>query len=304
MSNQGITTGGPLLAIVGPTASGKTALALQLAKEHGGEIICADSRTIYRGMDIGTAKPTVAERAEVPHHLLDIIEPTQSYSAAEFQQAAIAVIEDTHRRQKLPILVGGTGLYLWAVLYAYRFPAGPSTSLRTELQQLPLAELVRRLQQVDPERAAVIDLRNSRRVIRALETAGQPQIAPKALSESSYILGLNPGLAELERHIARRTHQMLTAGLVDEVQGLLARYNPVIPPLNTVGYRETIDFLGDSLGRSQLEPLINLHTRQLAKRQLTWFKRNPDIHWAATTSQAKLLAETFLAMTHSHDSGQ
>jgi tRNA dimethylallyltransferase len=284
----------PLLVIAGPTASGKSALALQIARDYNGEIICADSRTIYRGMDIGTAKPTPAEQAAVPHHLLDIAEPNQPYSAAEFKQAANVAIESIRHRQKLPILVGGTGLYLWSVIYDYRFPAGPSNALRMELQQLPLAELVRRLRQVDPERAAVIDLRNSRRVIRALETVGQPHIAPTALPANSYIIGLNPGMKELEQHITTRTAGMLEAGLIEEVRGLLTRYDSVIGPLNTISYKETMEFLHGTITHRQLESLINLHTRQLAKRQMTWFKRNPDIHWADTIKQAQSLAENFL----------
>jgi tRNA dimethylallyltransferase len=232
-STDSVVPVGALLAIVGPTASGKTALAIELAQRHGGEIICADSRTIYRGLNIGTAKPTLAEQAAVPHHLLDILEPNQPYSAALFKQAAESAIAEIRARHHLPILVGGTGLYVDAVLYDYQFPAGASSSLRHELEQLPQTELVERLQRLDPEIAATIDLRNPRRVIRALELVGQPRIAPRALPPTTYIIGLDPGMEELERRIATRTRQMLAAGLVDEVRGLTARYSAMLEPFNT-----------------------------------------------------------------------
>lgn len=284
-----------LLAIVGPTAGGKSALAMDLARQTNGEIICADSRTIYRDMNIGTAKPTAADRAAVPHHLLDVVAPNQPYSAAEFKQAADEVIAGIHTRGTLPILVGGTGLYVDAVLYDYRFPAGASNALRAELEKLPLSDLVQRLQVQDPDRAATIDLQNPRRVIRALELVGQPRIAPKALPSHAYIVGLDLGMPELEQRIAERTKNMLDNGLVDETRDLIRRYNPILEPFNTAGYREVIDFLQENLKRTELEPLINLHTRQLAKRQLTWFKRNPDIHWFTDAAAAADAVRGFLA---------
>ncbi len=291
MSSSG---GDRLLALIGPTASGKTALALQLAQQFNGEIVCADSRTIYRGMYIGTAKPTPQQQAIVPHHLLDLIEPNQSYNAAVFKRAAEEAVEAIHARHHLPILAGGTGLYVDAVLYDYQFPAGASSSLRKELERLPLAELVERLQRLDPEIAATIDLQNPRRVIRALELVGQPRIAPKALPATTLIIGLDPGMDELERRIEARTQQMLDHGLLDEARRLTERYSTVLEPFSTVGYREAIDYLAGDIPEAKLAPLINLHTRQLAKRQLTWFKRNPDIHWVATPTEAVDLAQAFL----------
>lgn len=286
---------GPLIAIVGPTASGKTDLALQIAQAHQGEIICADSRTVYRGLDIGTAKPTKEEQARVPHHLLDVLEPNQPYSSAQFKDDAIAAISDIHSRHRLALLAGGTGLYINAVIYDYQFPAGASNELRQKLEQLPLGDLVVRLQQVDPERAAAIDLRNPRRVIRAIETAGQPRIAPKTLPDNVLIIGLNPGIAELERRITGRTHQMLTGGLIEEVQGLLRRFDPVIAPLHTIGYAETTAHLHEEITAAELESQITLHTRQLAKRQMTWFKRNPDIRWVTSAEEGLQLATDFIA---------
>jgi tRNA dimethylallyltransferase len=283
-----------LLAIVGPTASGKTDLAIQIARQHGGEVICADSRTVYRSMDVGTAKPTAAERAGVPHHLLDVVAPNQPFSAAEFQRLATRAIASVQHRGKLPILVGGTGLYVNAILYDYQFPAGANAERRAELEKLPTVELLRRLEQADPERAAAIDRRNPRRVVRALETAGLPRIAPKALPASTLVVGLNPGLPELERRIAARTEQQLAGGLIAETQRLLRRYEALIEPLNTVPYRETIQFLRGEIDRHQLAELISLHNRQLAKRQLTWFKRNPDIHWEPDAAGARAIIAAWL----------
>lgn len=286
---------GPLIAIVGPTAGGKTALALQIAAMSKGEIICADSRTVYRGLDIGTAKPTTEDQASVPHHLLDLLEPNQAYSAAQFKADAVAAISDIHTHGGLPLLVGGTGLYINAVLYDYHFPAGGSNELRRQLEQLPLKDLVARLRVVDPERAVEIDLHNPRRVIRAIETAGLPRIAPKTLPRNVLVIGLNPDMAELGRRIAVRTRRMLTGGLIEEVQGLLRRFDPVITPLHTIGYAETIAHLHEEITAAELESQINLHTRQLAKRQMTWFKRNPDIIWVASDKEARDLAASFIA---------
>jgi tRNA dimethylallyltransferase len=286
---------GPLIAIVGPTGSGKTALALRIALGCNGEIICADSRTVFRGMDIGTAKPTKQEQALVSHHLLDLLQPNEPYSAAQFKADALAAVAGIRSRDGFPLLVGGTGLYINAVLYDYRFPAGSSSDLRRELERLPVADLVARLHLVDPERAAEIDLRNPRRVIRAIETAGQPRIAPKTLPDDVFIIGLNPGLPVLEQQIAARTRSMLTGGLIEEVQALLRRFDPVIAPLHTIGYAETIAHLHEEVTAAELESQINLHTRQLAKRQMTWFKRNPDIRWVATPAEGLELAASFLA---------
>lgn len=286
---------GPLIAIVGSTASGKTGLALQIAQRCNSEIICADSRTVYRGLDIGTAKPTREEQALIPHHLLDLLEPNQRYNAAQFKADALAAITSIHARGRIPLLVGGSGLYINAVLYDYHFPAGSSNSLRRELESLPLTDLVARLQQLDPERAAEIDLRNPRRVIRAIETAGQPQTAPKTLPSNAIIIGLDPGLPELERRIKERTHQMLSAGLGKEVQALMQRFDPVIEPLRSVGYSESIAYLRKEITAKELESQISLHTRQLAKRQITWFKRNPDIRWVTTPAAGLELATDLLA---------
>jgi tRNA dimethylallyltransferase len=276
-----------LIAIVGPTASGKSSLAMALAKQYNGEIIAADSRTIYRGMDIGTAKPTLEDQAKVQHHLLDVIEPGDTYSAAQFKLAAQAEIKAIHARVHLPIVVGGTGLYAYGLLYDYQFPAGAHNELRQELEGLPLSALVERLQREDPEMAAIVDLKNSRRVIRALETVGQPRQSAQRLKSNVLLVGLRPQINDLNKKIVQRTHTMLQIGLVAEVRDLVAKYGPEHELFRSPGYAEIIDFLADNTTLDEAEELINLHTRQLVRRQLTWFKRNSDIRWFESIDESK-----------------
>lgn len=274
-----------LLAIVGPTASGKSDLAMKVAEQLRGEIICADSRTIYRGMNIGTAKPTAADQAKVPHHLLDIIDPDQSYSAAEFKREANRIIREIEARGRLPILCGGTGLYLYAVLYDYQFPAGPDNRLRQRLQKLSIDQLVDELEQIDPEAASSIDLRNPRRVIRAIETAGQPR-QQGHLRAGATIVGLWPNPDQLDQNIDQRTQAMLAGGLEREVSNLLEHYGPELEVLRSPGYIEIAELIAGKIDQPEAERLIKLHTRQLAKRQQTWFKRNQDIKWFQEPNEA------------------
>lgn len=276
---------GKLAAIVGPTASGKSDLAMEIARKHDGEIICADSRTIYRGMNIGTAKPSRTDQVEIPHHVLDIINPDEAFSAAEFKVAALNAIKDIESRGRLPILAGLSGLYAYALLYDYHFPAGARNQLRDELQQLPIDQLVERLQVIDPEAASQIDLKNPRRVIRAIETAGLPRTKAE-LRLGTILVGLRPSNETLTQRIFSRTENMVKAGLVDEVKNLIAQYDSTLESFKSPGYMEIISYLENETTLDQAQELINLHTRQLAKRQLTWFKRNPDIHWFESNDDA------------------
>lgn len=275
-----------LIAIVGPTASGKTGLALQIAKTTPAEIICADSRTIYVGMDIGTAKPSTKEQGGVPHHLLDILSPDQSYSAAEFKDDASQLIQDISGRSKLPIVVGGTGLYTTALLYDYDFPAGADNQRRKVLEQKDLSELQDELCRRDPEAYKIVDVQNKRRVIRAIETIGQQRFRKNELPKGYLLIGLSPSMDVLEKRIQKRTKQMLEGGLVNEVESLVKKYGKDLEPFQTVGYREVVEYLEGNHTIEQTEQLINIHTRQLAKRQLTWFKRNKDIVWFQNSEQA------------------
>lgn len=286
----------PLVAVVGPTASGKTDLAITLAKRYSGEVICADSRTIYRGMDIGTAKPTMIERTGIVHHGLDILSPNEAYSAAEFKNFAEKTTTEVCERGNLPIITGGTGLYLWAFLYNYSFPAGTRNHFRTELEQKSLSWLTADLKQKDPEAYAEVDLKNKRRVIRAIETAGQPKNRSTNLRNGCILVGLCPEFELLEKNIQKRTEKMVKQGLVNEVKKLVEQYGSNTESLQSVGYKEIIEYLNGSYSLEEAKRLISLHTRQLAKRQMTWFKRNKDIQWVETAEQAEQIIKEKLQM--------
>ena len=290
-----ITTYNAIIALIGPTASGKTALGIELAKRHNGEILCADSRTIYTGMDIGTAKPNESERDGIVHHFLDLIVPEQSYSAQEFKLAAEAVIEDIIARGKTPIIVGGTGLYVYALLYDYTFPAGGRSQDRAVMESRELSDLVTELQIKDPQLALEIDLHNKRRVIRAIETAGLPRQKAMQLKSNILLLGLSPEISILDTNITQRTKRMIQIGLVDEVRDLVKKYGSEIEVLRSPGYAEIITFLAGDISLEEAQRLIVLHTRQLVKRQLTWFKRNEEILWVETAQEGLQLAEAWLA---------
>jgi tRNA dimethylallyltransferase len=270
----------PLVVIVGETASGKSALALGLAENLGGEIICADSWTVRREVNIGTAKPTAAERATVPHHLLDIVDPDEDFTAAVFKDRANAAITDIASRGKLPIMVGGTGLYIDGVLYDFGFlPEGDRTA-RQELNALSPSALLQRIQATGIE-LGVVDQRNKRRLIRLLETNGQ-QPRRAALRPNTLILGLHIDRQALTERITKRADAMLAAGLEAEVEALRRRYGWECEALKGVGYREWQAYFKGSQSLAETRAKIVKSTLNLAKRQRTWFKRNKSIHWFST----------------------
>ena len=269
----------PLIVILGPTASGKTAYAIQLARLIGGEVICADSRTVYRGMDIGTAKPTEPERAGVLHWGLDLIEPDQRYSLYDFQRYATAKIAEIRQRQHLPLLVGGSGLYINSVIYDYRLAGGdydPTT--RAELEKLPPDEL----RQLAIRRGTKLprDLDNKRRLIRSLETGGVSNNCGY-LSRQTIVIGIAVDKEKLSQRINERAEQMLERGLVDETERLIARYG-MVEPLRRNAYGVVAKYLTGQIYEAELIEQIGTKDRQLAKKQLTWW-RNPrwasDIMW-------------------------
>ncbi len=269
----------PLIVILGPTASSKTAYAIQLARLIGGEVICADSRTVYRGMDIGTAKPTEPERAGVPHWGLDLIEPDQRYSLYDFQRYAMAKIAEIRQRQHVPLLVGGSGLYINSVIYDYRLAGGdydPTT--RAELEELPPDELRR----LAIKRGAKLprDLDNKRRLIRSLETGGVSNNCGH-LSGQTIVIGIAMDKEKLSQRISGRAEQMLERGLIDEAERLIARYGTV-EPLRRNAYGVVAKYLAGQIYEAELIEQISTKDRQLVKKQLTWW-RNPrwagDIMW-------------------------
>ena len=282
----------PLVLIVGPTAVGKTELAIQLAERLNGEIVSADSRLFYRGMDIGTAKPTPVELARVAHHLIDIAEPDEILSLAVFQQKARDVITDIHTRNKIPFLVGGTGQYIRAVTEGWTPPeVKPDEKLRDELGRLKdekgIVWLHDKLYSLDPVAAEKIDARNFRRTIRALEvimTTGKRSSEQRGQSESPYQLitvGLTRPRAELYERVDQRIDGMFASGFLDEVKRLLAKgYSPSLPTISAIGYRECIRVLNGELSEEQAKAEIRRITRVFVRRQANWFKESdPNIRW-------------------------
>ena len=282
----------PLILLVGPTAVGKTELAIQLTERLNGEIVSADSRLFYRGMDIGTAKPTPEERKRVPHHLIDIADPDEILSLAVFQQMAREVIADIHTRKKLPFLVGGTGQYIRAVTQGWSPPeVQPDERLRAELDRLKeergLYWLHDRLRGMDPEAAEGIDPRNFRRTIRALEvilTTGKKFSEQRGQGESSYhliMIGLTRPRAELYQRVDQRIDAMFANGFLDEVKRLMAKgYSPSLPTMSAIGYRECIRILQGELNEEQAKAEIRRATRVFVRRQANWFKESdPNIKW-------------------------
>ena len=282
----------PLILLVGPTAVGKTELAIQLAERLDGEIISADSRLFYRGMDIGTAKPTRGEQARVPHHLIDIADPDQILSLAVFQQKAREVIADIHTRNKLPFLVGGTGQYIRAVTEGWSPPeVKPDERLRDQLDRMKEERgrdwLHAALTRIDPDAAENIDARNVRRTIRALEvvfTTGRKFSEQRGQAKSAYSLltiGLNRPRPELYARVDARIDAMFENGFVEEVQGLLARgYSEDLPTMSAIGYRETLRVAKGQWTVEQAKAEMRRVTRVFVRRQANWFKASDEkIHW-------------------------
>ena len=285
----------PLLAVVlGPTASGKTALALAIARRFGGEIVNCDSVAMYRDFEIGTAKPTAAERAEIPHHLVDCIDPLSDVTAGEYARQARQVLPEIETRKHLPIVSGGTGLYLRALLEGL-FP-GPQRSeelrdrLRDRAERRGTGHLHRILQRLDPSAASRIHANDVPKVIRAIEVclaARQPltelwQQGREPLRGFRILrLGLNPEREVLYARINQRAAKMFDEGLIAETKALLEKYGEQARPLTSLGYKQALQFLRGELDRESALAAAQQGHRNYAKRQMTWFRREPDVHWLA-----------------------
>lgn len=287
----------PLLVLVGPTAVGKTALSLALAEQFGGEIVSGDSMQVYRRMDIGTAKATPEERARAPHHLIDIKEPHEPFSVAEFQELARATIADIGRRGRLPILVGGTGLYVESLIYNFEF-AETVTDEAFREQQRAYAQthgaeaLLHKLRDIDPETAGRLHANDERRIIRALEifhTTGSrmSDILKAQKRESPYrlcLIGLTMDRELLYRRIGERIDMMLQQGLVAEVRRLLNEGCPAhATSMQGLGYKEIVPYLQDRLSIEEAVEWLKRDTRRYAKRQLSWFRHMKEIEWVDVT---------------------
>lgn len=287
-----VVTMGPVVVIVGPTAVGKTALALHLAETFDIEIISADSRQIYRGMDIGTAKPSPAEQSRVPHHLLDVVDPDEVLTLAQFQQQTYQLIDAIHQRHRLPVLVGGTGQWVRAVVEGWGIPAvPPDPDLRAELEQRAETEghdaLHADLAAVDPIAAQKIDARNVRRVVRALEVyykTGRPITVHQRKSPPPYDflqIGLTLPRETLYARIDRRVDDMLARGLLAEVERLVAAgYRWDKPAMSGLGYRQIGQYLQGAVSLAEAVDLIKYETHRFARQQDTWFRRDDArIQW-------------------------
>ena len=284
-----MTASPSIYAIIGPTASGKSDLAMALARQTGGEILSVDSMQVYRGMDVGTAKPTAAERREVRHHLIDVVDPTEPFTAARFVELADAVIADVRSRNVPLIAVGGTPLY-FKVLFQGMFDGpGADEAVRAKLRAQPNDDLHRRLVAADPAAAKRIHVNDTKRLVRALEVlelTGKPISSlqtewesPTARHEARWI-GLSWDREALNRRINARVKAMLAAGWVDEVRALLARHGTLSKTASeATGYAELIAHVQGKLSLDDAAEQIKIATRQLARRQMKWFKRFPNVQW-------------------------
>lgn len=291
-----------LLVILGPTASGKSDLAIFLAKKFGGEVVSADSRQIYRGLDIGSGKITKREMRGIPHHMLDIASPKHMISVAQYRDQAQRAIEKIARKNRVPILCGGTGFYISALLDNLILPAVmPDQKLRKKLASLSCEQLFNMLKQKDPIRASTIDVRNSRRLIRALEVIHvQGHIPPLSYKKSVYntlIIGIDPGMDMLAEKIRIRLQKRLRGGMVKEVQKL---HDSGISwkRLDSLGleYRFVARYLQQMLTRKEMEEKLRIAIRHYAKRQMTWFRRDSRIRWFPPENRTQIysMVENFL----------
>jgi tRNA dimethylallyltransferase len=274
-----------VIAVAGPTASGKTALAIKLAHERNGEIISADSRLVYKGFDIASAKPTIEEREGIPHHLIDIVEPEVDYSVGDFYKDAKPIIADIISRGKTPIVAGGTGLYFRILLEDFDLPKmDPNPELRAELESMPVEILYQEVLSKDPITAEKVHINNKIRLVRVLEvmrTFNRPfsQVAGKKENEYD-VEWISPKVESREvlyERINLRVDKMLELGLIEETKTLLAKHGRIKNFVKTIGYAEILDYLDDKCTLEESLETLKQNTRRYAKRQLTWFRRNPEL---------------------------
>ena len=275
-----------VIAVVGATASGKTSYAIELAKKINGEIISADSRLVYKGMDIGTAKPTIDEMQEIPHYMIDVVEPEYNYSVGLYVKEAKKHITDIISRGKVPIVVGGTGLYFRVLLENYDLPdVKPDYELRKELSSYSYEELLEMLTKLDEKAANSVEKNDKKKLIRYIEIiklAGKPLDLVRGVKEKEFNVewvGLNFPREILYDRINKRVDLMIEQGLIDETKKLLQKHGRISDITDTIGYREVLSYLDGELSLDEAKDKLKQNTRNYAKRQLTWFRKNEQINW-------------------------
>jgi len=290
-----------LIVILGQTTTGKTEIAIKLAKKFNGEIVSADSRQIYKQMDIGTSKPTKKELSVIPHSLINIMELDQDFNVVIFKKLAMKAIKSIHKKGKLPFMVGGTGLYIKAVVNNIDFPkVPPNKKLRKSLEKKTEECLLAIYQKLDPEGASFIEKNNKRRLIRAIEVSkatGKPFWEQRRKGEKNFDtlqLGIKTTQKGLKERIERRVKKMMKLGLEREVKKLIKKYGKTLS-LQTIGYQEWNEYFKGKIIKEKVKELIELHTLQFSKRQMTWFKRDKKIAWVKNYSQAEKKIKDFLS---------
>lgn len=275
-----------VIAVVGATASGKTSYAVKLAKELNGEVVSADSRLVYRGLNIGTAKPTLEEREDIPHYMIDVVEPEVDYSAGLYVKQARECIQDILSRGKTPIIAGGTGLYFRILLENYDLPEiEPNWDLRSELNELSFEDLYKLLSELDIAAANSVERNDKKKIIRYIEivkSTGKPLCDSRGQKDSGFDvewIGLNFPRTELYERINKRVDLMIKQGLIEETKYLLEKHGRIGNIVNTIGYKEIISALDCIVSMEDAVEKLKQNTRNYAKRQLTWFRKNPEVKW-------------------------
>ena len=279
----------PIIAIVGPTASGKTSLGIAIAKLIGGEILCCDSRTVYKGMTIGTSAPSQKEQSGIPHHLLEIREPDKQINAAQFKEICLSTIENIKSRGKIPILVGGSGLYIDSIIFNYSYEP-QDTVLRDSLANKTLDELQKIISEKNLE--LPINEKNPRHLISTIMNKGRDK--DRELIDDCLVIGISVDREVLVSSIKARTERMIKQGLETEVRALVDQYGWDIEPMRSIGYMEFKGYIENKINKDELKALINKDTFNYAKRQKTWFKRNKNIHWIEEQGEVVDLITTYL----------
>lgn len=280
-----------IVVIAGQTATGKTELALNIAEKYNGEIISADSRSVYRRTNIGTAKPTLEEQARIKHHLIDIIEPGEFFSASGFKKLAQNAVKDISSRGKLPIIAGGTGLYINSFLYDFKFGKQPDQKLRTELEAKGLIELQNMVEELGI--SDQINMKNRRYLTRAIENGGIVKTVKK-IRGNSLFLGTKLDQELLKSRIRLRNEQMISSGLEKEIKALLMEYSWESPGLNSIGYKEWRQYFEGTENIDEVKKKLFRDNWQYARRQKIWFKRDPNIKWVTSLDEAIRHVDQFL----------